>query len=494
MSDEREARLEKLAALRAEGIDPYPARSHRTHTASETLAHFDELQSQEQEITLVGRLMLRREMGKSVFANIEDGSANIQIYFKRDTIGDEAFHRLKLIDLGDFVQVTGTLFTTKTGEKTLAAQRYELLSKSLTPLPAKGAGGDLKLTDPEVRHRKRYLDLLANREVEFPIFQARAKILSSMRQFLDARGFMEVETPILQPLYGGATARPFVTHHNTLDRDFYLRIAPELYLKRLIVGGFERVYEIGRSFRNEGMDREHNPEFSTMEFYQAYADFEEVMRQVEEMHAHITLAVCGTLQISYLGMALDMTPPFQRMTLREAIAEYAGIDYDEYPERDALAAAMRKKGHTVDAKLGRGKLIDNLKDSITRGRNPKITGPTFLYDYPFDISPLAKRKPDDPNTTERFQLYAGGLEMGNAFSELNDPLDQRVRFEDQARQRASGDDEAQMLDEDYIEALEVGMPPTGGWGGGIEKLTMLLTNQETIREVILFPALREQHE
>ncbi len=492
MSDEREARLEKLAALRAEGIDPYPARSHRTHTAAETLAHFDELPRQ--EITLVGRLMLRREMGKSVFANIEDGSANMQIYFKRDTIGDEAFQRLKLVDLGDFLQATGTLFTTKTGEKTLAVQRYELLSKSLTPLPAKGAGGDLKLSDPETRHRKRYLDLLANREVEFPIFQARAKILSSMRQFLDARGFMEVETPILQPLYGGATARPFVTHHNTLDRDFYLRIAPELYLKRLIVGGFERVYEIGRSFRNEGMDREHNPEFSTMEFYQAYADFEEVMRQVEEMHAHITLAVCGTLQISYLGMDLDMTPPFQRMTLREAIAEYAGIDYDEYPERDALAEAMRTKGHTVDPKLGRGKLIDNLKDSITRGRNPKITGPTFLYDYPFDISPLAKRKPGDPNTTERFQLFAGGLEMGNAFSELNDPLDQRVRFEDQARQRAGGDDEAQMLDEDYIEALEVGMPPTGGWGGGIEKLTMLLTNQETIREVILFPALREQHE
>jgi lysyl-tRNA synthetase class 2 len=433
-------------------------------------------------------------MGKSVFANIEDGSANTQIYFKRDTIGDEAFQRLKLVDLGDFLQVTGTLFTTKTGEKTLAVQRYELLSKSLTPLPAKGAGGDLKLSDPETRHRKRYLDLLANREVEFPIFQARARILSSMRQFLDTRNFMEVETPILQPLYGGATARPFVTHHNTLDRDFYLRIAPELYLKRLIVGGFERVYEIGRSFRNEGMDREHNPEFSTMEFYQAYADFEEVMRQVEEMHAHITLAVCGTLQISYLGMELDMTPPFQRMTLREAIAEYAGIDYDEYPERDALAEAMRKKGHTVDPKLGRGKLIDNLKDSITRGRNPKITGPTFLYDYPFDISPLAKRKPGDPNTTERFQLFAGGLEMGNAFSELNDPLDQRVRFEDQARQRAGGDDEAQVLDEDYIEALEVGMPPTGGWGGGIEKLTMLLTNQETIREVILFPALREQHE
>jgi lysyl-tRNA synthetase class 2 len=494
MSDEREARLEKLAALRAAGIDPYPAQSHRTHTAAETLAHFDTLQSEGQEITLTGRLVLLREMGKSAFAHLEDGTARIQIYFKQDTIGEDAFRRIKLLDLGDFLEVTGTLFTTRTGEKTLAVRRYAVLSKSLRPLPTKGAGGEMKLFDPELRHRKRYLDLLANREVEFPIFQARAKILAAMREFLNGRGFIEVETPILQPLYGGATARPFVTHHNTLDRDFYLRIAPELYLKRLIVGGFERVYEIGRSFRNEGMDREHNPEFSTMEFYQAYADFEEVMRQVEEMHAHITLAVCGTLQISYLGMELDMTPPFQRMTLREAIAEHAGIDYGEYPERDALAEVMRAKGYTVDPRLGRGKLIDHLKDSITRGRDPKIKGPTFLYDYPFDISPLAKRKPGEPDTTERFQLFAGGLEMGNAFSELNDPLDQRVRFEDQARQRAGGDDEAQLLDEDYIEALEVGMPPTGGWGGGIEKLTMLLTNQETIREVILFPALREQQE
>jgi lysyl-tRNA synthetase, class II len=492
MSDEREARLEKLAALRAEGIDPYPARSHRTHTAAETLAHFDALEGE--QITLTGRLMLLREMGKSVFAHIEDGTARIQIYFKRDTIGEEAFRRIKLLDLGDFLQVTGTLFTTKTGEKTLAVQQYELLAKSLTPMPAKGVGGDLKLFDPEIRHRKRYLDLLANREVEFPIFQARAKILASMREFLNARDFIEVETPILQPLYGGATARPFVTHHNTLDRDFYLRIAPELYLKRLIVGGFERVYEIARNFRNEGVDREHNPEFTMMEFYQAYADFEDVMRQVEEMHAHITLAVCGTLQISYLGMELDMSPPFQRMTLREAIAEHAGIDYEQYPERDALAETMRAKGHSIDPKRGRGKLIDDLKDSVTRGRNPKLKGPIFLYDYPYDISPLAKRKPGEPNTTERFQLFIGGLEMGNAFTELNDPLDQRVRFEDQARQRASGDEEAQMLDDDFIEALEVGMPPTGGWGGGIDRLAMLLTNQETIREVILFPALREQHE
>ncbi|HEX5440423.1 MAG TPA: amino acid--tRNA ligase-related protein, partial [Ktedonobacterales bacterium] len=348
MSDEREARLEKLATLRAAGIEPYPARSQRTHTAAETLAHFDELREQGQEITLTGRLTLLREMGKSAFADIMDGTARIQIYFKLDTIGEDAFRRIKLLDLGDFLQVTGTLFTTRTGEKTLAVQRYELLSKALRPLPTKGAGGEMKLSDPEIRHRKRYLDLLANREVEFPIFQARARILASMREFLNARGFIEVETPILQPLYGGATARPFVTHHNTLDRDFYLRIAPELYLKRLIVGGFERVYEIGRIFRNEGMDREHNPEFTMMEFYQAYADFEVVMRQVEEMHAHITLAVCGTLQISYLGAELDMTPPFQRMTLHDAIAEYTGIDYDEYPERDALAAVMRAKAYPVD--------------------------------------------------------------------------------------------------------------------------------------------------
>ena len=489
MSDEREARLEKLEALRAAGIEPYPTTSERTHTAAEALAQYDELQ--EQPITVAGRLMSMREMGGSVFAHLEDGTGRIQVYFKKNVLGPDTFRQLKLLDLGDFVEARGTLFSTRTGEKTVAVESYRVLAKALRPLPAKGAGGELKLFEQETRYRKRYLDLLANRETVVPIFVARARILTAMRDFLNARGFVEVETPILQPLYGGATARPFVTHHNTLDRDLYLRIASELYLKRLIAGGLERVYEIGPNFRNEGIDREHNPEFNAMEFYQAYADYEDVMRTVEEMYAFITERVLGTTRIEYLGVPLDLEPPWQRITLREAILEHTEIDYDQYPTRDELAAEMRAHGYAVDERLGRGKLIDELKDSIMRGQEAKIKGPVFLYDYPQEISPLTKQKPGQPGVVERFQPYAGGLELGNAFTELNNPLEQRARFEEQARLRARGDEEAQMLDEDFIEALEMGMPPTGGYGGGIDRLTMLLTNQPNIREVILFPTMRE---
>jgi lysyl-tRNA synthetase class 2 len=490
MSDEREARLEKLAAFREGGIDPYPTESRRTHTAAQVLEHFDELQ--DQEIALVGRLMLLREMGKAAFAHIEDGSGRIQIYIQRDAVGEAAFKTIKLLDIGDFIGASGTLFVTRTGEKTLHVGRFSLLAKSLRQLPAKGAGGELKLFDTETRYRRRYLDLIANRDTVVPVFAARARVLSSMRDFLNSRGFIEVETPILQPLYGGATARPFITHHNTLDRDLYLRIAPELYLKRLIVGGLERVYEFARTFRNEGIDRSHNPEFTMMECYQAYADYQEIMRLVEDMYAYVAEHVTGGKVFTYLGTQIDITPPWKRLTLHEAIAEYTGIDYEAYPERAELAAAMREHGFTVDPKLGRGRLIDELKDTVIKGETAKIKEPLFLYDYPRDISPLAKPKPGAPGVAERFQAFAGGLELGNAFTELNDPLEQRLRFEDQARQRATGDDEAQVLDEDYIEALEYGMPPTGGWGGGIDRLTMLLTNQESIRDVILFPTLREQ--
>ena len=490
MSDEREARLAKLAALREEGIEPYPARAHRTIMAADALARYDELV--DQKLTIAGRLMQLREMGKAAFAHIEDGSGRIQIYIKRDAVGEAAFKRLKLLDLGDFIEATGSLFTTKTGEKTLHVDEYTLLAKALTALPAKGAGGDLKLFDPETRHRKRYLDLLANRAEEFPIFIARAKVLAAMRNFLNSRDFIEVETPILQPLYGGATSQPFITHHNALDRDLYLRIAPELYLKRLLVGGLERVYEIARNFRNEGIDRSHNPEFTMMECYQAYADFEDIMRLVEEMYADIAEQVTGGTKITYLGTEVDLRPPWKRLTLREAIATHTGIDYEEYPTREALAAAMRERGYEVDPKLARGRLIDELKDTIIKGQSAKIKEPLFLYDYPRDLSPLAKQKPGSSDTAERFQAFAAGLELGNAFTELNDPLDQRARFEDQARQRAGGDVEAQPLDEDFIEALEVGMPPAGGYGGGIDRLTMLLTNQESIREVILFPTMREK--
>ena len=492
MSDEREYRIEKLEALRAAGIEPYPTRSARDHRAAEAIDRFDELQ--DTTITLAGRLMQLREMGKAAFAHIEDGSGRIQIYIKRDVVGDEAFALLKKLDLSDIIEATGTLFVTRTGEKTLNVERYRLLAKSLAPLPAKGAEGALKLSDDETRYRRRYLDLIANRETELPIFVARGKILAAMREFLNARGFLEVETPILQPLFGGASARPFVTHHNTLDRDLYLRIALELYLKRLIVGGIERVYEIGRNFRNEGIDRSHNPEFTMMELYQAYADYEEMMRLVEELYSYIAMKALGSMKFSYLGVDLDLTPPWQRISLREAIAEHAGIDFAQYPTRDGLAKAMRAKGYEVDPKLGRGKLIDALQGIVVKGEGAKIKGPVFLYDYPVDLLPLAKRKPGSPDIVEAFQAYAGGLELGKAFTELNDPLDQRARFEDQARQHAGGDEETQALDEDFIEALEVGMPPTGGFGGGIDRLTMLLTDQSSIREVILFPTLREQRQ
>jgi lysyl-tRNA synthetase class 2 len=492
MSDERDYRIEKLEALRAAGIEPYPTRSARDHTAAEALDRFDELQNK--TITLAGRLMQLREMGKAAFAHIEDGSGRIQIYIKRDVVGDEAFALLKKLDLSDIIEATGTLFTTRTGEKTLNVERYRLLAKSLTPLPAKGAEGMLKLSDDETRYRRRYLDLIANRETELPIFVARGKILTAMREFLNARGFLEVETPILQPLFGGASARPFVTHHNTLDRDLYLRIALELYLKRLIVGGIERVYEIGRNFRNEGIDRSHNPEFTMMELYQAYADYEEMMRLVEELYSYIAMKALGSMKFSYLGVDLDLTPPWQRISLRDAIAEHAGIDFERYPTRDELAKVMRAKGYEVDPKLGRGKLIDALQGVVVKGEGAKIKGPVFLYDYPVDLLPLAKRKPGASDIVEAFQAYAGGLELGKAFTELNDPLDQRARFEDQARQHAGGDEETQALDEDFIEALEVGMPPTGGFGGGIDRLTMLLTDQSSIREVILFPTLREQRQ
>ena len=490
MSDEREDRIAKVHALREAGIDPYPPRSHRDTTAADALEHYDELH--ERRITVAGRLMALREMGKSVFAHIEDGSGRIQLYFKRDDLGDEAFKGLKLLDLGDFVEATGTLFSTRTGEKTLHVAQYSLLAKALEQPPAKGAGGHLKLFDTETRYRKRYVDLIANRDEEFHIFLARSKALQAMREFMFARGYIEVETPVLQPLYGGATARPFVTHHNTLDRDLFLRIAPELYLKRLIVGGLERVFEVARNFRNEGIDRSHNPEFTMMECYQAYADYEDMMRLVEELYASIAQEVLGTLQFEYQGIPLDLTPPWKRVSLREAIAEYTGIDYGQYPDRESLAAAMRERGYEVDPKLGRGRLIDDLQGAVVKGAPPKLKGPAFLYDYPSDLLPLAKRKPGAPDTVEAFQAFAGGLELGKAFTELNDPLDQRARFEDQTRQRAGGDEEAQVLDEDYIEALEVGMPPTGGWGGGIERLVMLLTNQSSIREVILFPTLREK--
>ncbi len=490
MADEREIRIQRLQALRDQGINPYPNYAERTHTIAEVLAQFDELAGPEGSFTLVGRIRLLREMGKAAFAKIEDGTGSIQVYFRVNDIGAEQYRTLKLLDLGDFIQVSGFLFVTRTGERTLHVRHYRLLSKGLRPLPEKYHG----LEDKDLRQRKRYLDLIANGDEVKQIFVRRSRMITAMRRFLDDHRFLEVETPILQPLYGGATARPFITHHNTLDRDLFLRIAIELYHKRLIVGGFERVYEIGRNFRNEGIDRSHNPEFTMIEFYMAYADYNDTMKLVEEMMAFIAQELNGAPRIQYQGTEIDLTPPWKRYPLLDAIAEFTGIDVRKFPDKDSLAAEMRKKNYEVDPRLGYGRLIDDLKGAMFRQDIPELRQALFLIDYPLDVSPLTKQHREIPGFVERFQPFIGSLECGNAYTELNDPLDQRARFEDQARQRAQGDEEAQVLDEDFLEALEIGMPPTSGVGLGIDRLAMLMTDQESIRDVILFPTLRKAAE
>jgi len=487
--DERESREEKLHSLRAAQQEPFPPRltRPRTHTTAEAIAQFDELAAEKTHITIVGRIVLQRNMGKVVFAHLEDGSGRLQVYMKRDDIGD-LFDHVKELDLGDFIEATGYLFLTRTGEKTLHLNHFAVLSKSLRGLPAKHDG----LKDVEIRQRKRYLDLIANRDEVLPVFIARAKTIASIRRFLDDLGYLEVETPILQSLFGGATARPFVTHHNTLERDLFLRIAPELYLKRLLVGGIERVYEVARNFRNEGIDRTHNPEFTMLEFYEAFADYTVMMDRVEDLVRYVTEHVTGTTTVSWQGIDLDIGSPWRRITFHDAIFEYTGIDYDLYPDKASLLQAMRDKHIKVDPNRGRGRLIDELKDEMFRVGGPELMQPIILFDSPIDLSPLAKKKPGQPDIVERFQVHLGGMQLATAFSELNDPLDQRARFEDQLRQRAEGDDEAQELDEDYIEALEVGMPPAGGVGIGIDRLVMALTDRTQIRDVLLFPTMREQ--
>ncbi|MBV9691635.1 MAG: lysine--tRNA ligase [Ktedonobacteraceae bacterium] len=490
MADEREIRIQRLHELRDQGVNPYPNAVERTHTIAEIVQHFDELVGPEGSFTLVGRVRLLREQGKSTFAKVEDGTASIQIYFRINDLGEQAYRNIKLLNLGDFIQVSGFLFVTRTGERTLHVTHYRILAKGLRPLPEKYHG----LEDKELRQRKRYLDLIANGDEAKQVFITRSRIITAMRRYLDAQGFIEVETPILQPLYGGATARPFIAHHNALDRDLYLRIAVELYLKRLIVGGFERVYEIGRNFRNEGIDRSHNPEFTMMECYQAYADYNETMHLTEEMIAFVAQEVKGSTCITYQGTEIDLAPPWPRMPLLDAIAEFTGIEVNNYPTKESLAAVMRANGYEADPKFGRGRLIDDLKGEIFRNGTPALRQALFLIDYPLDVSPLAKQHREMPGLVERFQPFIGGLECGNAFTELNDPLDQRARFEDQMRQRAQGDDEAQVLDEDFLEAMEIGMPPTGGLGIGVDRLVMLMADQESIRDVILFPTLRKTAE
>ncbi len=484
LTDQERSRLQNLQALIEAGIEPYPARTRRTHTIAQARALYESGADSQGPVSVAGRLKRIRVMGKMSFADLEDGTGQIQILVRRDSLPEGWYNDIwkKLIDLGDFISVTGPLVVTKTGELSVEAQSIQFLSKALKPMPDKWHG----VRDRETRYRRRYVDLLANPEVR-EVFRRRAAIVRALRNYLDGEGFLEVETPILQPIYGGAAARPFVTHHNQLHQDLYLRISFELYLKRLIVGGFDRVYEIGRDFRNEGVSFKHNPEFTQLEFYEAYADYNGVMKRTEEMLAYVAQQVTGGTQITWQGKTIDLKPPWRRISLRQAILDATGIDYEAFPDAASLAQEMRRMGHDPDPKSSWGKLVDSL---LARHVEPNLIQPTFLIDYPRDISPLAKATPDDPRQVERFEGFIGGMEICNAFSEINDPIDQWQRFVDENYRARHGDDEAHPIDEDYIEALSYGMPPTGGFGMGIDRLTMLFTDKDTIREVILFPHLR----
>jgi lysyl-tRNA synthetase class 2 len=423
-------------------------------------------------------------MGKAAFLDIRDGSERLQVSARIDRLGEDGFELLKDIDLGDIMGAEGPLFRTKTSEITVDARRLTILAKALQAPPEKWHG----LTDVEQRYRQRYRDLISNAEIR-ELFRMRARVISSMRQFLDARGFIEVETPMLTDHSGGAAARPFVTHHNALDRDLYLRIATELYLKRLIVGGYDKVYEIGRVFRNEGLSWKHSPEYTLLESYEAYADYNDVMAMLEEMVAFIAVETTGATRLRFGDEDIDYAPPWRRLTLRQSLIDCAGLDPEECSDIESLQIRMKELGLDPEKGAGWGKLIDQTLKAFVE---PKLVQPTFIIDYPVEHSPLAKRKPEDPRYVERFEPSAGGLKFGNAYTELNDPLEQRQRFELQARLRAAGDEEAELIDEDFLNALEHGMPPTGGLGVGIDRLVMLLTGRRSIREVILFPTLRER--
>jgi lysyl-tRNA synthetase class 2 len=492
LSDHEQQRRLKLARLQAADIDPYPARTTRTHTTTEAIAALETLPAEAEplSVSIVGRLVGIRVMGKSSFAHIEDGSGRLQLYLRRDELGEDAYALFRqTLDLGDFVEAAGKLFHTRTGEPTVQVKALRILSKALRPLPAvKEKDGQRydAFTEKEQRYRQRYVDLAVNPDVR-DIFRIRARIVAALRRFLDERGFIEVETPVLQPIYGGAAARPFVTFHNQLKQQLYLRISDELYLKRLIVGGFERVYEIGRDFRNEGVSFKHNPEFTQIEFYMAYADYQDVMTLTEEMVAYAAQEALGTTRISRDGHEIELAPPWRRWRLRDAVREVTGIDYEDYPDAESLHRALVEMGGTPERKSSWGKLVD---PTLINYVEPHLIQPTFLYDYPLAVSPLAKKKPGESDIVERFEFFIGGTEMGNAFSEINDPLDQRERFLATSQALADGDEEAHPLDEDYVTALSYGMPPTGGFGMGIDRLTMLLTGQDSLREVILFPHLR----
>jgi len=494
-----EQRLEKLARLREAGIEPYPLRAERSHTTAEAVAAFEAAaEGDTVAVTLCGRLLSVRDMGKSVFADIADESGRVQLFLRRDDVGEEAHaHFRKLLDLGDFISASGEMFRTRMGEVSLHVRGWSLLSKAISPLPvAKEQEVDGQMVrysafaDQEERYRQRYADLAVNPEVR-DTFRARARMVSALRRFMDDNGFIEVETPILQPLYGGAAARPFTTYHNQLKQELFLRISFELYLKRLLVGGYERVYEIGRDFRNEGVSFKHNPEFTQLEFYAAYWDYRDVMDFTERMLATVARETLGTTTIAYQGHRIDLGAAWQRLTMRDAIRRFAEIDYMDYPDTQSLAAAIKEIGGEAPPGAPWGKLIDGLLGDFVE---PRLIQPTFILDYPRDISPLAKGVPGDPLHVERFEFFIGGMEMGNAFTELNDPQEQRRRFEALQETFGKDDEERNPIDEDYLRAMRYGMPPNGGFGMGVDRLAILLTNSRTIRDVLLFPHLRERDE
>ncbi len=481
LSEQEGFRRDKLAALQAEGKDPFEIVKYDvTHHSSDIVNNFDELEGK--EVTVAGRLMNKRVMGKASFINVQDRDGRLQGYISKNDVGEESYLAFKKFDIGDIVGVKGVVFRTQKGEISVRASEITLLSKSLKVLPEKFHG----LNDQELRYRQRYLDLIMNPEVK-DTFIKRSAVLREIRNYLDAKGFLEVETPVLQTIPGGAAARPFITHHNALDIDMYCRIALELPLKRLIVGGLERVYEIGRVFRNEGIDIRHNPEFTLIEIYQAYTDYHGMMDLAEGLFRTIAQNVVGSTVLNYGGYELDLGKPFERLTMVDAVKKYAGVDFNEIPDTAAAKALAKEKGIEFEERHAKGDILNLFFEEYVE---KNLIQPTFIMDYPVEISPLTKRKPSNPEYTERFELFIVGREYGNAYSELNDPIDQRKRFEHQEAMRAAGDDEANMIDEDFLTALEYGMPPTGGIGIGIDRLVMLMTESVSIRDVILFPTMK----
>ena len=484
LSEQEQIRREKLSALQAAGKNPYNiTRFDVTHTSQEIFAQFETWEKQEnpQTVSIAGRMVSRRIMGKASFAHLLDSWDEIQVYVKRDDVGEEAYADFKNFDIGDVLGVKGIVFRTQKGEVSVHVKEITLLCKSLKPLPEKFHG----LRDQDLRYRQRYVDMIVNHEVR-DVFRTRSKILSAIREFLDSRGYLEVDTPVLHTLETGAASRTFKTHHNTLDIDMFLRIETELYLKRLIVGGFDRVYEVGRIFRNEGMDTTHNPEFTSIELYQAYADYHEIMRLVEELYEYAALKVCGTTQVPYQGQIINLKAPWPRVTMAEAVKTYSGEDYYTWTDDEAAREVCKKRGVFVEKNAAKGDCLAALFDEFAEHN---LIQPTFIIDHPVSISPLAKRKKDEPDMTERFEYFITCREMGNAFSELNDPVDQRRRFEEQVALRRAQGIMAQ-VDEDFVNALEYGLPPTGGLGIGLDRLVMLLTDSPSIRDVLLFPTMK----